>query len=163
MGEGVFATEETLPYAPPGKVVGQMKPDSCVAATCRMVIYDSSSNDIPESYLRDATKVVEDEGTFLRDAVEALAYFGVPARYESSVSLEELKAVTENGPAIVSVATPTTGGRHALIVNGFEDDYALIRDPLPEGQGSAYKVNTEVFMRAWTKGNATGQAVIIES
>ncbi|KJH69773.1 hypothetical protein [Aliterella atlantica] len=156
-GEGAFSAEETLPYDPPSKVIGQLKPDSCVAASCRMAVYDATGDDIPEAYVREAAGVVKDEGAYLRDATNALAEYDIASRYESSLSPEELKSATENGAAIVSVSTPTTGGRHALIVDGFEGDYALIRDPLPEGQGAAYKVRTEIFMNAWTR-----EAVIIE-
>ena len=156
-GEGAFATEETLPYDPPSKVIGQLKPDSCVAASCRMAVYDSTTDDIPEAFLRDAAGVVKNEGAFLRDATNALAEHDIASRYESSLSPEELKSVTKNGAAIVAVSTPTTNGKHALIVDGFEGDYTLIRDPLPEEKGAAYKIKTEKFMNAWT-----GEAVIIE-
>ncbi len=82
-GDGAFATEDTLPYLPYGKVVGQMQLDSCVAASCKMVIYDSTSSDIPESWIRDAAGVEPNEGTALRNAVGALAQFGVASHYES--------------------------------------------------------------------------------
>ncbi len=122
-----------------------------------MAVYDSTSDDIPEAFLRDAAGVVKDEGAYLRDATNALAQYDIASHYEPSLSPEELKSATENGAAIVSVSTPTTNGKHALIIDGFEGDYALIRDPLPEEKGAAYKIKTEKFMNAWT-----GEAVIIK-
>lgn len=156
-GEGAFATEETLPYYPPDKVVGQLQPDSCVAAACRMAIYDSTGDDYPETWLREAAKVEPNEGTLLQNAVDALDQYGVTSRYESNLSVETLEATTKDRSAIVTVKTLTTGGEHALIVDGVEDGYTLIRDPLPAGQGTAYKVKTETFTNAWT-----GKAVIIK-
>ncbi len=130
-----------------------------------MAIYDSTSSDLPESWIREAAKVEPGKGTAVKNAVNALAQFGVASHYEERLSPEALKAATENGPVIVTVKTSTTAyEEHALMVDGFEGDYALIRDPLPEGIGAAYKVKTESFMRAWTWGreDGTGKAVIIE-
>lgn len=156
MGDGAFALEETFPYEEARNIVGQMTGSSCVAAACRMLLNDIGHEYIPEAYIRDATNVVQGEGTALSNASKALNLYDISADYKPQLSIDELQAATNNGAAIVSITTETTGGSHALLVDGFEGNQVLIRDPLPEGQGSAYKVDIDTFTRAWT-----GKAVIL--
>lgn len=59
------------------------------------------------------------------------------------------------GIADVTTDGGFTNGFHALVVDSVEDGWVHIRDPLPEGDGSAYKVAEESFRRVWN-----GQAVI---
>lgn len=38
---------------------------------------------------------------------------------------------------------------HAVGVDGIENNLVLIRDPLPQGVGSTYKVPVDDFMKGW--------------
>lgn len=68
-----------------------------------------------------------------------------------------METATEKGPVMVSVKTPVIGvGSHAVIVDGLSRQMVLIRDPLPLGEGSAYKITLGRFKQAWT-----GKAVIL--
>ncbi|MGB8691110.1 MAG: cysteine peptidase family C39 domain-containing protein, partial [Microcoleus sp.] len=148
---GAFANEQTLLYPEANNVVGQLTPDSCVAACCKMVI--PNGEEIPEIYLRELAKVKVGEGTKLSNAVSALDYYGVSAKYESKLSIEGLRSATANNKAaIVSINSEITGGPHALVIDGFEENLVLIRDPLPEGIGASYKLNLKTFQTAWNGG-----------
>jgi hypothetical protein len=53
-------------------------------------------------------------------------------------------------------------GSHALLVDGIEgNDYVLVRDPLPELIGSAYKVPVKTFLNVWLKDGA-GRGIVVE-
>jgi uncharacterized protein YvpB len=69
--------------------------------------------------------------------------------YQQNSSFEKLQKVVGNNGAIVSVKLDETT-RHAIIIDGFDGNYVLIRDPLPVGQGSSYKVAKEVFISKWS-------------
>ena len=160
-GEGAFGGDETVPYNTDLNIFGQMTRDSCIAASCRMILKEGES--IPEAWVRIATKVDAGEGAFLRDVPDALRQFDEAADYiyKEALSFDELMAATEKGSAMVTLRTSVTGhGRHALVVDGFEDGMVLIRDPLPEGEGSAYKVTIETFRRAWEDQSGNGKAII---
>jgi hypothetical protein len=154
---GAFTIDDIFPYHDAPTVFGQAKPDSCVAACCKMLLNDES---LPESDIRVAVKVVRGEGADIRDIPEALIRLGasVSYRYEAKLSLDEFRAATEQGATVVSIKTLVTGhGIHAVMVDGFSGQMVLIRDPLPEWLGSAYKITTKTFTLAWT-----GEAVILD-
>jgi hypothetical protein len=112
---GAFATEHTLPYPEARNVFGQGTPDSCVAASCRMML--ENGIEIPEIYFRQLTQVEMKEGTALSNSIPALKQFGVSASYKPSLSIEELRAATSNNKsAIVSVKTTISGGGHTLLL-----------------------------------------------
>lgn len=113
--------------------------------------------EIPEAYFRQLANVKVGEGTALSNSIPALKQYGVSASYKPNLSIEELRAATSNNrSAIVNVNTVISGGVHAIVVDGIEDNLVLIRDPLPEGVGSAYKLPLETFQTAWT-----GKAIIL--
>lgn len=153
---GAFTIDEVFPYHNAPTVFGQGKPDSCVAACCKMLLNDEN---VPESDIRVAVKVVRGKGADIEDIPEALILLGasISYRYEAKLSFNEFRAATEQGPAVVSIKTLVTGhGIHAIIIDGFSDEMVLIRDPLPEFLGAAYHITTETFIQAWT-----GEAVIL--
>lgn len=154
---GAFTIDEVFSYDGAPRVFGQAHWDSCVAACCKMLLNDKK---IPESDIRVAVKVVKDEGASIRDAPDALKQLGasVGFRYETKLSLDELRVATSIGPAMISIKTPITGtSSHAVIVDAVSDNYVLIRDPLPQGEGSAYKITHATFQQAWK-----GKAVILD-
>jgi hypothetical protein len=122
---------------------------------------------LPEAYVREMANIDASAGIHIRDAVPGLNTIlensGVSARYvySSSVSLEELRSATSRGSAVVDVRVPagTTGDHkiHAVIVDGIENNLVLIRDPLPEGAGSAYKISVDDFMKAWDVPGMNGE------
>lgn len=154
---GAFTIDEVFPYDNAPTVFGQSTPDSCVAACCKMLLNDET---IPEMYLRIAVNVVKDKGANLQDVPGALQIFdsSVSYRYQAKLFFDELIAATEKRPALVSIKTSIIGhGYHAVIVDGFDAQMVLIRDPLPELCGSAYKITRKTFKQAWT-----GKAVIFD-
>lgn len=155
---GAFTIDEVFDYNNAPRVFGQAYDDSCVAACCKMLLDDEK---ISEARIRVLVKVVKGKGADLKDAPDALKKLDASAnyRYEVKLSLDELRTATSKGPVMVSVKTPVIGdGFHAVIVDGLSDKMVLIRDPLPEWQGSAYQVTHATFRQAWA-----GQAVIIDS
>jgi filamentous hemagglutinin len=155
---GAFTIDEVFDYDKAPRVFGQAYDDSCVAACCKMLLDDEK---ISEARIRVLVKVVKGKGADLKDVPVALKKLGasVSYHYEVKLSLDELRVATSKGPVMVSVKTSVIGdGSHAIIVDGFPDKMVLIRDPLPEWQGSAYQVTHATFTQAWTR-----KAVIIDS
>lgn len=154
---GVFTIDEEYAYDNHPILFGQFTADSCVAACCKMLLEDEH---IPEAKIRVFVKVIKDEGADIEDAPDALKRLdpSVSYTYHKKLSLDELRAATEKGPVMISIQTSIIGhGYHAVIVDGFEGQLVLIRDPLPELEGSAYKITLETFKRAWR-----GKAVILD-
>lgn len=154
---GAFTIDKVFPYDQSPQIFGQGTADSCVAACCKMLLNNQT---IPEAYLRIAVNVVKDQGANLQDVPNTLKIFdsSVSYRYKADLSLDELVIATEKGPAMISVKTSIIGhGYHAVIVDRVEAQMVLIRDPLPQGSGSAYKITLETFKQAWT-----GKAVILD-
>ena len=155
---GAFMIDEVFDYDDAPTVFGQAYNDSCVAACCKMLLDDEGITAV-ESRIRIVVKVVKDKGADLQDAPEALKVLGASLRYcyEENFSLDELETATSIGSVMVSVKTPIIGsGSHAVIVDGLSRQMVLIRDPLPLGEGSAYKITLARFKQAWT-----GEAVIL--
>jgi hypothetical protein len=67
------------------------------------------------------------------------------------MSLTELQAAASKGSVIVSVKSPVApDGAHAIVIDGFENGFVLIRDPWPPGStGSAYKLPISDFAAAF--------------
>jgi ABC-type bacteriocin/lantibiotic exporter with double-glycine peptidase domain len=147
-GEGFFVAEETLPYKPRGELIGQMTDESCVAAVCRILL-QQFGEDEPEAYLRNALSV-DRLGAFLSRVPDVIENYqlSVTYIYRNDLTLEELKAATQKGFAAVNVGF-VERGFHSLVIEGFEEEFVLIRDPLPPVRGSAYKVRLEIFIAAW--------------
>jgi ABC-type bacteriocin/lantibiotic exporter with double-glycine peptidase domain len=111
--------------------------------------------EVPEMYLREALNVDAEKGGLLKEAPKGIADFGKTATYAESMSMEELAHQTQGGAVVVSVSKKGYGA-HALVVDGVTDEHVLIRDPLPEGQGSSYKIRKSSFMGMWA-----GKALMI--
>lgn len=162
-GEGFFARFETSPYRPSGIVLGQFYDDSCVAACCRMLLHDSAE-DVSEAELR--ADLQTDGGSYLSAVPETLRQFGLLAGYvyHYDLSLAELRAAVAKGPAIVAVKhLPDDDDAHALVIDRIAREYVYVRDPLPEGAGSAYRVTAEAFLRVWLRSESgTGRAAVVE-
>lgn len=160
-GEGFFAAAETESYQPSGSVLGQLTPDSCVAACCRMLLRDYAG-DVAESFLRDALDT-DEGGASLSKAPSVLRNFGLTFFYTyfSGLTLDQLFTATRRAPAIVVVKASMSGGLHSVMVDGVDNDSAYIRDPMPLGKGSAYKVSITTFTRHWATENGLGRGVIV--
>ncbi|MGH9836091.1 MAG: hypothetical protein ACREBD_15855 [Blastocatellia bacterium] len=167
-GVGFFAAAETWPYQPSqlgfGPVSGQLKDDSCVAACVLTLLQNQGRDDLYEAMLRAALDI-QGEGALLSDAPHALLTFGstVAWVYRDDLTLNDLKQALAKGPVIVALRRSSLGS-HALLIDGIEaDSYALIRDPLPELTGSAYKVALETFLPAWLpEQSGRGRGVIVK-
>lgn len=160
-GEGFFATEKTFPYHPKGCVIGQLTPESCVAACCRMLLRDSIE-DVVEIYLRTALHT-DKRGANLSDVPDVLHLFGMKAdyHYRTDLTIETLREATKKGAAIVAIKNENDDV-HALIVDGIEDEYVLLRDPSPFGKGSAYKIALNNFVEVWLQKNRRqGRGVVV--
>ena len=160
---GIFAAETLARYTPKGALVGQLTPDSCVAGISRMLLRDLVK-DVPEAHLRVALQT-DRAGTDLHKLPAVLKQFGLPVRYvvRESLSLEELVKAVAVGPAIVPVKVKRGSDLHAVIVDEIDEEWVSIRDPLPEGRGSAYRVRLDAFLRAWFyQKPGRGFAVVVE-
>lgn len=150
-GEGAFPNSNTQPYDPEasGKILhGQNNDASCVAGSCKMLMNDRS---ISEAELRVVLKIDHKTGGYVRDIPAALKEYCLPdALYDPELPLGALQSATQKNSAVVSIRSPTTGGAHAVVVDGFEDGFVLIRDPWPPGLGSAYKLPIADFEAAYT-------------
>jgi ABC-type bacteriocin/lantibiotic exporter with double-glycine peptidase domain len=161
-GEGFFAKLETQPYRPQGALIGQFYDDSCVAACCRMLLRDAVG-EVAEAVLRAALET--DRGAYLSAVPETLRQFGLPGYvYDPALSLAELQASTAKGPAIVAVKRrPGDVDAHALVIDRIVEQSVSIRDPLPEGTGSAYQVTVEALLSVWLRDESgTGRAVTVK-
>lgn len=155
---GFYNQVETFPSTPTGIVLGQGTQDSCVAACCRMLLDDYYIVQ-PEAFLREALKI--DQGAYLSELPAVLGQFGLPLAmaYRNDLTIEELAAVVERAPAVVFVRSAASAG-HALVVDEL-GELISIRDPLPQGRGSAYRIRRAVFELAWLRAaSGRGQAVI---
>jgi ABC-type bacteriocin/lantibiotic exporter with double-glycine peptidase domain len=160
---GIFAAETLAPYTPKGTVLGQLTPDSCVAGICRMLLQDMV-RDVPEAHLRVALQT-DRAGTDLHNLPAVLKQFRLPLHYtvQEALTLEALAKAVGNGPAIVTVKVGRGGDLHAVIVAEIGEEWVAVRDPLPEGRGSAYRVRLDAFLRAWFyQRRGRGFAVVIE-
>lgn len=160
---GIFAAESLARYTPKGALVGQLTPDSCVAGISRMLLRDLVK-DVPEAHLR-VTLQTDRAGTDLHKLPAVLKQFGSPVHYviREALSLEELAMAVNTGPAVVSVKVKRGSDLHALIVDEIVEEWIAIRDTLPEGRGSAYRIRLDAFLRAWFYQKPDrGFAVVVE-
>ncbi|HEX8844214.1 MAG TPA: cysteine peptidase family C39 domain-containing protein [Pyrinomonadaceae bacterium] len=160
---GIFAAETLARYTPKGALVGQLTPDSCVAGISRMLLRDLVK-DVPEAHLRVALQT-DRAGTDLHKLPAVLKQFGLPVRYvvREALSLKELVKAVTVGPGIVTVKVKRGSDLHAVIVDEIDEEWVSIRDPLPEGRGSAYRVRRDAFLRAWFyQKPGRGFAVVVE-
>lgn len=156
-----FAAFETLPYVPLQVVIGQYKAESCVAACCRMLLLRDGI-EVSEAFIRHALGLRE--GAFVSQIPEALQSFGfsTPYAYQHDLSIEDLAAAVGRGPAVAFVKTANALDGHALLVDEIANDLVAVRDPLPEGEGKAYRVGLADFLSVWIRlQNGRGQATIV--
>ena len=155
-GEGYFFRENTLPYSPQGAVIAQIQPEACVAATTRMILKDAGISR-SEAELR-ALFETDRDGTSPSKIPEIMKGFGLKYDYRRDLRLEDLQTAVKIKPAIVYVSKslPNMPG-HVIIIDGFEDDYALVRD---SQNGVGYKLHIEDFKLAWMNENRQGKAAI---
>jgi len=147
-GGGTFG-DEVRPYEPEGPIQGQMNPDSCVAASCRMLHNSVTRGDVAAAMWRNAARVDETGGR-LSDATNALRASNVPADLHDDMSVASLERATANGPAIAA------GEGHAVVVDRIADGLVYVRDPEPSGIGSSYAVPLDRFTGWWN-----GSAVVV--
>ncbi|MCC7118992.1 MAG: hypothetical protein IT310_10745, partial [Anaerolineales bacterium] len=135
------------PYLPDGDIVGQLFDYSCVAASCATILNDPSLQEgIIEIVGTDSAS-----GVGIQNAVTALnQYTNKKYIYVDTINLTDLKKYLENGPAIISINT--SGLNHAVVVDNITSDgYFLIRDPLPVGSGSSYKIQGADIWNYWRR------------
>lgn len=156
-----FADVETWPYQARGNVFGQARPDSCVAACCRMLLDDVGIAQ-PEAFIRDALKI--NEGAFLSLVPETLRAFGLHTNYEyrRDSTWEHLRNAINEYSAMVYVAKPGEIFGHALVVDEITADWVGLRDPLPINLGRAYRVARADFLSLWFDAQTGfGRAVVM--
>jgi hypothetical protein len=104
----------------------------------------------------------EIEGEFKGSVFHSLEtrLFCMPnGKYHPKMPLTELQAATSKGSMIVSVKSPIApNGAHAIVLDGFENGFVLIRDPWPPGVGSAYKLPLSDFKAAFFAAASKGPA-----
>ena len=150
-GDGVFPPDLRIPYEPTEPFYQQMQPGSCVAASSRMVLADFGI-DMPEAYVRDIMGVDAVDGGTIKNIPQGLQELGLnnpPYVYQENLTINDLAAATEDGPAVVSLKVPG-GGFHAAVVDSIQNGIVYIRDPL----GSSYGVSIQDFLNLWNQGKA---------
>ncbi len=165
---GFFAIQETLPYAPNKKLCGQETAESCVPACTRMMILEFVPQAeyqlaYSESFLRQVFKTGK-RGSSLRNIPEVLREAGMYGYvYRKDLALNELQRSLQKSSIIVRLSGQKIEDGHVVIVDEISEDFVAIRDPLPIGQGTAYRVSLNSFLLAWqAKENGLGQAVMLE-
>lgn len=165
---GFFATQETLPYKPSGKLCGQETAESCVPACTRMLILDLVPQaeyqiTYSESFLRQVFKTGK-RGSSLRKIPEVLREAGMSGYvYRKHLTFDALQRAVQESSVIVRLIGQTLEDGHVVIVDEISDDFVAVRDPLPIGQGTAHRVRLAHFLLAWqAKENGLGQAVVLE-
>jgi hypothetical protein len=116
-----------------------------------------------ESYLRAALKTNR-KGSIVARIPGILRERGLPIRYgyRRDLTLDDLQESVEHFPAIALVSVKGSEDFHALIVERVDDRFVQIRDPLPEGVGSAYRLSLALFLSAWiNKETGCGYAVVV--
>jgi hypothetical protein len=167
-GDGFFAAADTKASQPRGRLLGQETGYSCVAACCRMLLLDyvaGAEDDylVSESFLR-AALATDFKGTAIVRIPEVLREKGMPItyHYRKDLTIDDLRESVESFPAIAMVRAKGDDDFHALIVEGVTDTSVNIRDPLPEGTGSAYSLSLALFLSAWiNEKTGCGHAVAV--
>ena len=145
---------------------GQSRPDACVPAVCRMLIFDQfpqleSDINFSESYLRHFLNT-DSEGSAVSAIPSALRLAGLGTyEYRNDLTLAELSEAVVRGFTVVSVRGKLTGW-HVLIVEQITADWIALRDSLPENKGSSYLLGRADFETAWlTQKSQRGIGVIV--
>ena len=164
---GFFAHKETQLYFPKGVILGQSHPDSCIATSCRMLIFDlrpELRDDIQfsESYLRDFLETNLD-GALVRDIPLVLRAAGIESyEYRDELTWQELQRAVQLGFVVVRVSGAMPNDGHVLIIEQIVRERVAVRDSLPQNQGSAYWIHQKDFLAAWrSKKTGYGKAVIL--
>ena len=160
-GEGFFASVKTRHYDPPKSVFGQIHPDSCVAACCRMLLSDEGLQ-VGEAFIR-AALISDDQGSLLSTAPAALLQFSSAGDYiyQANLTVAELQIAVLNKPTIVFLKMPKMTAGHVVIVDRMVGERVFIRDPWPLASGSAYCVRLADFENDWLiNDRKTGRAVV---
>jgi filamentous hemagglutinin len=134
----LFSNVNRTPYTPRGETIGQAFDFSCVAASCKMA---ANLADTPEAYIRQAI-LMESDGAFLSNVPNGLKDLGFTgtAAYSGDITVQTIKAATENGASVIVNVRTELGGLHAIVVDSVENGLIGIRDPWPLGVGSTYSV-----------------------
>lgn len=149
-----FSDKTTLPYAAKGIVRGQATNDACVAAVCRMLIFDrfpelEADIDFSESYLRHFLNT-DEQGSVIADIPKVLRWAQINEyAYRADLTLDDLSEAVTRGFAVVSVYKAMNETGHVLIVEEVAADDLAVRDSLPANLGSSYRVRREDFESAW--------------
>ncbi len=154
-----FQDVETFPIIARGALYAQLDSDSCVAAAARMIAADAGV-DLPEAYLRELLKI--DDGGYLSDLPITLQTIGVRQRYEyrNDLTFADLQVAVQGGAAVVYLQSSKTG--HAVVVEAINQEFVMLRDPLPKGEGRSYQVRHADFSRFFLMPNSNrGRAVIM--
>jgi ABC-type bacteriocin/lantibiotic exporter with double-glycine peptidase domain len=157
---GFFAKEKTFPYLSAKGVIGQLTDDSCVAAVCRMLLIESGV-EIPEAFLRVRLNV-QNDGSNLSAVVDILSEeTGILYEFRSNLTFEELKRALLFGSVAVNVRAEHNN-IHALLIEKIADNFVYIRDSIPLGQGSMYKISQDVFLRHWFSVDEKGVGIVLK-
>jgi hypothetical protein len=104
------------------------------------------------------------EGAFVSQLPEVLMSFGLnrPYAYRNDLILDDLEVAVKRGTAVGFVKVSGALDGHALLIEEIANDLVAIRDPLPEGEGKAYRAQLADFLRFWTHPKTgRGQAAIV--
>jgi RHS repeat-associated protein len=152
-GGGYFYDHQKGSYDANGTVYGQVYRNTCVPATCQMILADKGI----ESDLVVLAKLmkVKKDGTPLSMAEGPMNTYltGTGVRYKYvEPTFSQLRQFSREGPVIVGVRAPDAPDEHighAIIVDGIDSNRVYLRDSLPETRGTSYSVSIQDFLVYW--------------
>jgi len=137
-------------FRPRSQAVAQEEVNTCVSASCKMVLRDLGHSGIPEKSIAK-TLNTEGEGAFITDIPEALRSMDIPigrkqlitdvATRGSGVKIEDVAAALENGDRVI-VGYGPKGYGHAVVVDTIYDGMVTFRDP---ALGMSVRVSEQQF------------------
>ena len=106
----------------------------------------------------------ERDGSLITRIPEILRQRGLtrPYLYHTDLTVDDLRGSLARGFAIAIVRTLPPREAHAVIVEELTDDEVAVRDPLPQGEGPAYRIPLTEFLHFWRSAERQfGSAVVV--
>jgi RHS repeat-associated protein len=137
-------------FRPRSQAIAQEEVNTCVSASCKMVLRDLGHSGIPEKNIA-STLNTEGAGAYISDIPQALRSMDIPigrkqlisdvATRGSGVKIEDVAAALKNGDRVI-VGYGPRGYGHAVVVDTMYDGMVTFRDP---ALGMSVRVSEQQF------------------
>jgi ABC-type bacteriocin/lantibiotic exporter with double-glycine peptidase domain len=145
---GALDVEE---YSSAGKLFGQETANTCVAASCRMVLDDLGVT-ASESQIA-STLPINIDGVGIQHVPSALEKFGVEgAKFNAGSQIVDLEQALANGNKVIAGTNIPGMGPHAMVVDAIQDGKVFLRNPSPVGIGDSLGLKIKDFQDIWKSG-----------